>query len=67
MMLGDVIEGALMRVGLTKERFERWLGRPCGCEARQQKLNRLHAWAARVVSGKVERAEEHLIKLTEEE
>lgn len=33
------------------ERVESWLGRPCGCEERQRKLDALDAWvrqAARV-------------------
>lgn len=46
-MLGDLIERALAKVGVTTERVERWLGRPCGCKERRDKLNQLTAWAAR--------------------
>ena len=51
---------ALSLVGITEERVSRWLGRPCGCSERREQLNRLGEWAARVLSGKTERAEEHL-------
>lgn len=52
--LGTAVESALTRMGITGERVERWLGRPCHCKARRDKLNRLSAWAARVLSGSVE-------------
>ena len=52
MLLGDAVEKALASVGVTKERVERWLGRPCQCQKRQRKLNALHIWARRLVSGK---------------
>lgn len=58
--LGDVIESALSAVGVTKERVEAFVGRPCGCRERQEKLNALGAWAKRVVGGKVEKAKEYL-------
>lgn len=66
-MLGDAIEQALTKVGITADRVERWLGRPCACKARRDKLNAIDAWARRVLSGKTEQAEEHLNKLTEEQ
>lgn len=44
-MLGDFVESALKKVGVNQERVERWLGRPCGCQERKDKLNALHAWA----------------------
>lgn len=42
--VGDVVERCLTRLGITKERVERWTrtaGKPggCGCAARQQWLN----------------------------
>lgn len=58
--LGDRIEGALSAVGITSTRVEQWLGGPCGCEERKQKLNRLGAWVERVLMGKTEKAEEYL-------
>ncbi len=51
-MIGDVVERALVSVGVTQARVEQWLGAPCGCEERQQKLNQLGFWAARVVKGR---------------
>lgn len=55
-MLGDVVEDALSLVGITQDRVSRWLGMPCKCEERKQKLNQLHAWAFRIVSGKTANA-----------
>lgn len=42
--LGDAIEQMLSSVGVTEERVTSWLGRPCGCRARKQKLNDLSRW-----------------------
>ena len=58
--LGDAIHSALSSVGITPERVERWLGRPCGCHERQEKLNQLGWWAKRVLTGKRDRAGEYL-------
>jgi hypothetical protein len=52
MGLGDVVEAALSKIGLTKERVESWVGGPCGCRERQEKLNALGNWAWRVVRGR---------------
>ena len=61
MKLGDAVHDALKLVGVTPDRVERWLGRECGgCERRRQKLNRLGAWAARVIGGRTARAKEYL-------
>lgn len=60
MGLGDVIERALSSIGITKSRVEKWIGAPCNCEERKQKLNRLGYWAARVLSGRKAGMEEHL-------
>lgn len=49
-MLGDAIEAALASVGVTKDRVERWIGGPCGCVERQQKLNALSRWASRFIA-----------------
>ncbi len=59
MKLGTMVEEALSRVGVTHDRVERWLG-DCGCADRREKLDRLGAWAARVVGGKISRAREYL-------
>ena len=64
--LGDHIESALRLVGVTKERVESWLGRPCGCAERQRKLNQIGAWAYRIVSGKKEKAQEYLDEMLEQ-
>lgn len=39
--LGDYVAAGLHRVGITKDRVSRVLGRPCGCLKRQMQLNRL--------------------------
>ena len=62
--LGDRIGRALATVGVTDGRVERWLGGPCGCPERRQRLNALGAWAERVLRGRVERAGEYLRQLT---
>ena len=50
--LGDVVEKALSTGGVTEERVTRWLGRPCGCRRRKEKLNRLSRWVRGVVTGR---------------
>jgi len=57
--LGDKLQTALKLVGVTEERVEKFVGKPCGCKERILKLNQLDAWARRVVSGKVERAKHY--------
>jgi len=66
-MLGDLLESALTKVGITHERVERWLGRPCGCEERREKLNQIHAWAKSVISGRSITPEKHLNQIVVEE
>lgn len=51
--LGDAVERALLAVGVSKERVERWTrtaGKPggCGCSARQKWLNE---WGNKVQYG----------------
>jgi hypothetical protein len=65
MPLGDLIERALSIIGITSERVQKYLG-DCGCCDRQERLNSLSLWATRVLSGRTERAEEHLRSLTDE-
>lgn len=65
--LGDKIELALTRVGVTHERVERWLGRPCNCPERREKLNRLGRWASRILVGKLDNAVQHLENIIHEE
>ena len=60
MGLGDVVRDALSSVGISIEIVERWVGRPCGCEERKEKLNQLGWWARRVLSGKISQAKEFL-------
>jgi hypothetical protein len=64
--LGDRVSQALSLVGITEERVSEWLGRPCGCSERREKLNQLGQWVARVLSGKTEQAEEHLQEMIDQ-
>ena len=64
-MLGDRIGQALALAGVTEERVSRWLGRPCDCGDRRDRLNALDIWARRVVAGRTERAGEYLRELLE--
>lgn len=59
-MLGDLIESALSSVGITKERVEKFVGRPCGCRERQRRINSLQSWATRIIMGKKDEAEKLL-------
>lgn len=67
MQLGDLTAQALAVVGLTPDRVEAWLGGECGCEERKQKLNALGFWVRRVLSGRTERAAEHLDTILQEQ
>src|SRR5205823_1705059 len=65
--LGDVVESALVKIGITKERVEKWVGAPCGCNERRVKLNALGSWAKRVIAGNVEKAAEFLSNIIGED
>jgi hypothetical protein len=58
--LGDVVHVALSRVGVTPESVSGWLGTPCGCAERREKLNLIGVWAHRVLMGKIDRARQIL-------
>lgn len=67
--LGDYAAAALEAVGVTKERVSAWLGRPCKCPERQEKLNQWGAWLAQRFGGgdptaaeptQIEQARSHL-------
>lgn len=62
-MLGNLVETALSKIGVTKEAVEAWVGAPCGCEERKQKLNQVSYWAKRVISGRIEKAREYLSRI----
>ena len=49
--LGDAVAAALAVVGITSKRVERWLGRPCRCKRRQEKLNQLDRYVTKILSG----------------
>ncbi len=64
--IGDRVAEALQAVGITDDRVSRWLGRPCGCKERREKLNALGFWAARVLAGNIGTAEVDLTNLVNE-
>ena len=64
---GDYVERALKAAGITKERVERWVGGPCGCKERQEKLNAVGAWAASFLDGGATAQHLEAIMLTKEE
>lgn len=49
--LGDKVKNALTMVGITEERVSNWLGAPCNCTERVEKLNRLGEWASKILKG----------------
>jgi hypothetical protein len=65
--LGNAISSALSIIGITEERVSGWLGKPCGCKERRDKLNQLGAWAKRVLTGKTDDAIKHLDDITKED
>lgn len=65
MRIGDTVEAALSKVGITDEKVQKWLGKPCGCKERKDKWNQIGLWAQRVIAGDVteEQAKEHIAHL----
>ncbi len=62
-MLGDSVKNALSLVGVTEQRVTKWLGKPCNCPSRVERLNALEAWARRVIKGHSDKAKEYLADL----
>lgn len=67
MLLGTAVETALGNLGITVATVEVWLGKPCGCAERRDKLDALHFWAKRVITGHTENAKEYLSRLLSNE
>lgn len=67
LQVGTVIERALSSIGITSEKVEKFLGRPCGCKRRRDKLNQLSNWAFRVIRGSEPAPRESLDKMIEGE
>ncbi len=43
--LGDIVESALNKLGITQERFKYWFNlRSCNCDERKKYLNNLFSW-----------------------
>lgn len=65
-LIGDQIEQALTAVGITSDRVSKFIGRPCGCHERKERLNRLYAWAIRVMGGHVEEGKKDIEEMLNE-
>lgn len=65
--LGDMVSGVLASVGVTEESVGRWLGKPCGCKERREKLNRLGTWVKRMLKGRTDNAREYLDAIMSED
>ena len=63
--LGDRAEQALQMIGITEDRVNKWLGRPCGCKERREKMNQLGSWVTRVLGGKTDDAEKYLDEMVQ--
>jgi hypothetical protein len=48
-MLGDLIESALSKVGITHELVEKYVW-DCGCKRRKERFNAVQRWAEGVAS-----------------
>jgi hypothetical protein len=64
-LIGDRIAEALARLGINDDIISVWVGAPCGCRERQEKLNALDLWARRILAGKIDRAKEFLTHILE--
>lgn len=43
--LGDLVENALLKFGVTEEKFKSWFNlKECGCSKRKKYLNKLLSW-----------------------
>jgi hypothetical protein len=58
-----MVEMALAKAGITSERVSAWLGRPCHCGERKDRLNALSFWAAAVVENQIQEAKEILDRI----
>lgn len=49
--LGSLVKQALSKIGITEERVSNWIGAPCNCSERAEKLDQLSEWAEQIVKG----------------
>lgn len=64
--LGNWVKRQLDRVGVTRERVDviaEWLGAPCDCQERQEKLNALGSWATETKNHTIEEAKGLLYRI----
>lgn len=61
--LGDQVSSALAIIGITEDRVTKWIGQPCGCPERREKLNKLSEWAQSALESSADAAKASLQKL----
>lgn len=59
------MESVLAAVGVTSEKVERWIGAPCGCAERKERLNQISRWARQAGKLGISRANFFLKQLLE--
>lgn len=64
--LNDRLRRALTIMEIDLERVEKWVGHLYSCSEQSARLNRINAWATRVVGGDLNRAEEYLEEILSE-
>lgn len=64
--LGDAVANTLKAFGITPDKVTQWIGRPCGCERRREKLNQLDRWARQFLGGKKDEAKKYLGEIIDE-
>lgn len=66
LLLGDHIETTLSKIGITSDRIHSWLGIPCNCQERKDKLNQLDLTIRQLVRNGVERTKKYLEEMLNE-
>jgi len=61
--LGDHVKQALESVGISEEKVTEWLGRPCGCDERREKLNSISRWAKQTARLSKDKAKGYLKRI----
>lgn len=63
---GDRLQRAFAKVGVTDESVSAWIGAPCKCPERREKLNRLGRWVNSILTGSQSEADAAAAELTSE-
>lgn len=63
---GDRLGMALAKIGITDESVSAWVGAPCNCPERRERLNRLGRWVTGILAGGQSEADAAATELTSE-